>query len=226
MSAASAKDRRRLSTSLLPVKTDIPDGRYCAHEITPFQPMQQGGTGPGQFGCRGGTLEDIPLPLSLPHVSPEAVHEALCGAPRLSATGRPSKPNRRSRPSLRLRSTLPAIENRTKEGLRQPPDVSPRDPPRLPAASAGRMWENPGGSWPRSNGTMSFTHCQARSAERVVAFYGLYSFGHQLCIPDTAQMQECRLAGAIRAPLRVRADRGVAGDIEDDGAAALAGYPG
>ena len=48
----------------------------------------------------------------------------------------------------------------------------------------------------------------------------------QLGVPDAAQVAQGRLARAVRAPARVGVDRRVAGDVQHDRAAALAGRRG
>ena len=48
------------------------------------------------------------------------------------------------------------------------------------------------------------------------------AFGGELLVPDAAHVMQRGLARAVRAPLRIRVDRGVARDVEHDASAALA----
>ncbi len=52
------------------------------------------------------------------------------------------------------------------------------------------------------------------------------ALGGEFGIPDAAEMLECRLARAVRAPVRIRVDRGVARHVDDDPAARFPGRSG
>ena len=51
-------------------------------------------------------------------------------------------------------------------------------------------------------------------------------FGRELLVPDAAHVAERGFARAVRAPLRIRVDRGVARDVEHDASAPFAGRRG